>query len=132
MLFLLPRETTRQYKEAAMPKRKSKSTAAPCCESDATERKAAGVDVDIKASNLRRLRRIEGQVRGLQKMVEDDRYCVDILVQLAAAQEGLRAVGRELIRNHMKHCVHDAMQAGPEQADAVIDELVAVLHKHSK
>ena len=104
----------------------------PCHDASSPDRKATGVEPDIKAANLRRLRRIEGQVRGLQDMVESDRYCVDILIQLAAAQESLRAVGREIIRNHMKHCVHDAMQEGSARADAVIDELIDVLHKHKR
>jgi hypothetical protein len=62
---------------------------------DSSERKAVGVDEAIKASNLRRLSRIEGQIRGIQRMVEQDRYCVDILTQLSSAQEALRAVARD-------------------------------------
>ena len=63
-----------------------------------TERKAVGVNEEIKASNLRRLSRIEGQIRGIQRMVEDDRYCADILTQISSAQEALRAVARALRR----------------------------------
>ena len=70
---------------------------------------AVAVDPDIKASNLRRLRRIEGQVRGLHKMVEDGRYCADIITQVASVQEALRGVGRELMRNHLKHCAAAAI-----------------------
>ena len=65
-------------------------------ESDLPGRKAVGVDPEIKASNLRRLRRIEGQIRGLQRMVEEDRYCADILTQVSSTQEALRAVARAL------------------------------------
>jgi len=64
-------------------------------------RKAAGVDAELKAANMNRLKRIEGQVRGLRKMVEDDRYCADILVQVASVQEALRGVGRNLMKNHL-------------------------------
>jgi DNA-binding FrmR family transcriptional regulator len=96
-----------------------------------TKRKATGVDPGIKAANLKRLRRIEGQVRGLAKMVENDRYCADILVQLSSVQEALRAVGRELMRNHLRHCAHDAMAKGDKaQANAMHDELLALMYKH--
>ena len=95
------------------------------------KRKASGVDPGIKTANLKRLRRIEGQIRGLEKMVEDDRYCADILVQLSSVQEGLRAVGRELMRNHLRHCAHDAMAKGDRaQANAMHDELLELMYKH--
>ena len=68
-------------------------------------RHASGVDPAVKDRNLKRLRRIEGQVRGLQKMVDDDRYCVDILTQLAAVRSALDALGVELLTNHVEHCV---------------------------
>ena len=95
-------------------------------------RKAAGVDAEIKARNLKRLRRIEGQVRGLQKMVEEDRYCADIMTQIAAVHESLRSVGRELMRNHLKHCATSAIRSGPEEAEEMYDELVDMLYKHSR
>ena len=94
-----------------------------------THRKAAGVDPAIKTANLKRLRRIEGQVRGLQKMVEEDRYCADILVQLSSVQEALRAVGRELMRNHLRHCAHDALR-DQARANAMHDELLELMYKH--
>jgi DNA-binding FrmR family transcriptional regulator len=94
--------------------------------------KAAGVDPDIKDRNLKRLRRIEGQVRGLHKMVEDDRYCADILTQISSVQEALRGVGRELMRNHLKHCATKAIQTGPEEAEAMYDELIELIFKHSR
>jgi DNA-binding FrmR family transcriptional regulator len=92
--------------------------------------KATGVDTDIKQSNLRRLRRIEGQVRGLQKMVEEDRYCADIITQVASAQEALRGVARELMRNHLKHCAAAAIKQGDSKADAMYDELLELIYKH--
>src|SRR3982751_5496458 len=67
-------------------------------------RKATGVDPEVKSRNLTRLRRIEGQIRGLQKMVDEDRYCADILTQISSVHEALRGVGRELMRNHLKYC----------------------------
>lgn len=95
-------------------------------------RKAAGVDGDIKAANLTRLRRIEGQIRGLQKMVEDDRYCADILTQLSAVQEALRGVGRELMRNHLHHCATHAIQKGGGAAEAMYDELIELMYKNAR
>ncbi len=96
------------------------------------ERKASAVDPDIKDRNLKRLRRIEGQVRGLQKMVEEDRYCADIMTQVSSVHEALRAVSRELMRNHLKHCAAGAIQAGPAEADRMYDELVDLMFKHSR
>jgi DNA-binding FrmR family transcriptional regulator len=95
-------------------------------------KKAVGVEPDIKTRNLRRLRRIEGQVRGLQKMVEDDRYCADIMTQISSVHEALRAVGRELMRNHLKHCATAAIKHGDGKADAMYDELVEMMYKHSR
>ncbi|HEY4218094.1 MAG TPA: metal-sensitive transcriptional regulator [Gemmatimonadaceae bacterium] len=95
-------------------------------------RKAHGVDPDGKERNLKRLRRIEGQVRGLQKMVEEDRYCADILTQISSVHEALRAVGRELMRNHLKHCATVAIRSDPEKAEAMYDELVELMHAHSR
>ena len=95
-------------------------------------KKAVGVEPDIKARNLRRLRRIEGQVRGLQKMVEEDRYCADVMTQISSVHEALRSVGRELMRNHLKHCATAAIKAGPTEAEPMYDELVDLLYKHSR
>jgi DNA-binding FrmR family transcriptional regulator len=95
-------------------------------------RKAVAVDPDIKDRNLKRLRRIEGQVRGLQKMVEEDRYCSDILVQVSSVNEALRSVARELMRNHLKHCATSAIKSSAEEADAMYDELVEMMFKHSR
>lgn len=95
-------------------------------------RKAVGVDASIKRRNLTRLRRIEGQVRGLQRMVEEERYCADILTQISAAHESLRAVSRELMRNHLKHCAASAIRQGESEAEAMYDELVDLMHKHAR
>jgi DNA-binding FrmR family transcriptional regulator len=95
-------------------------------------RTAAAVEPAAKVRNLARLKRIEGQVRGLQKMVEEERYCVDIMTQISSVQEALRSVGRELMRNHLKHCATSAVKAGPSQADAVYDELIDLFYKHSR
>ena len=104
-------------------------TAACGCGTDGGERRAAAVDADVKARNVRRLRRIEGQVRGLQRMVEEERYCADIMTQIASVHEALRGVGRELMRNHLKHCATNAIHSGPEKADAMYDELIDLIYK---
>ncbi len=112
------------------------STAACACAVTETEhgagRKALAVDPEIKTRNLKRLRRIEGQVRGLQKMIEDDRYCADVMTQISSVHEALRAVGRELMRNHLRHCATAAIKAGSGEADAMYDELVEMMYKHAR
>jgi DNA-binding FrmR family transcriptional regulator len=95
-------------------------------------RKALGVDPEIKSRNITRLRRIEGQLRGLQKMVDEDRYCADILTQISSVQEALRGVGRELMRNHLKHCATGAIRSGGEEADRMYDEIVDLMYTHSR
>jgi CsoR family transcriptional regulator, copper-sensing transcriptional repressor len=103
------------------------------CETHAVERKAIAVEPSIKVANLKRLRRIEGQIRGLQRMVEGDRYCADIMVQIASVQEALRAVGRSLMRNHLRHCATEAISKGsPEEAEAMYDELLDLIYKYSR
>ena len=99
---------------------------------EAPHRKARGVDPDIKERNRKRLRRIEGQIRGLQKMVDEDRYCADILTQISSVHEALRSVGRELMRNHLKHCAASAIRAGDDEAEAMYDELVDLIYKHNR
>ena len=99
---------------------------------DECDRMAVAVDPEIKAANLARLRRIEGQVRGIHEMVERDRYCADVLRQLSAVQHALRAVGRELIRNHVRHCATKAIHAGGADAAAMYDELVELFHQNSR
>jgi DNA-binding FrmR family transcriptional regulator len=95
-------------------------------------RSAIAVDPEVKSKNLTRLRRIEGQVRGLQKMVDDDRYCADILTQISSVQEALRGVGRELLRNHLKHCATAAIRSGGHEAERMYDEIVDLVHDHSR
>jgi DNA-binding FrmR family transcriptional regulator len=100
--------------------------------SDDAGRKALGVDPEIKTRNLKRLRRIEGQVRGLQRMVDEERYCADILTQISSVHEALRAVARELLRNHLKHCASAAIRTSDADAEAMYDELVELMYKHSR
>jgi DNA-binding FrmR family transcriptional regulator len=71
---------------------------------------------DIKASCLKRLQRIEGQVRGLSRMVEEDRYCIDIVTQISAVRAALRRAEEEILRDHVAHCVEDAIASGDKAA----------------
>lgn len=118
-----------------MPKKKANPSAETvhACEIPVAGRKAEGVDPEIKTSNLQRLSRIEGQVRGIQRMVEQDRYCVDILTQLSSAQEALRAVARSLMRNHLAHCATHAIKSGSEEEkEAMYDELLDMIYKNAR
>ena len=88
--------------------------------------------IQRKDDYLRRLRRIEGQARGLQRMVEEERYCADILTQISSVQEALKGVGRELLRNHLKHCASSALKKGEAEAEAMVDELVELMDRHAR
>jgi DNA-binding FrmR family transcriptional regulator len=109
-------------------------SAATCgCGTQEKSRKALAVDPEIKASNLNRLRRIEGQVRGLQRVVREDRYCADILVQISSVQEALRSVGRALMKNHLRHCASEAIRdTAPGRAEAMYEELLNLMDIHSR
>jgi len=107
--------------------------AACACDVQGGARQAAGVSPEIKSANLKRLKRIEGQVRGLARMVEQDRYCPDIMVQISSVQEALRAVGRGLMRNHLRHCASQAIRQGnPARAEATYDELMKLIYTHAR
>ena len=103
-------------------------SAATCGCGVQTGRKAVAVDPEIKIRNQKRLRRIEGQVRGLQKMIEEDRYCADVMVQISSVHEALRSVGKELMRNHLKHCATAAIRTGEKEASAMYDEIVDLMY----
>ena len=82
-----------------------------------------------KDAYLKRLRRIEGQVRGLQRMVEDDVYCIDVLTQISAATRALQAVAVELLEDHLGHCVARAIEAGGPEASAKVREASAAIER---
>jgi DNA-binding FrmR family transcriptional regulator len=84
---------------------------------------------DHKEVVRRRLRRIEGQVRGLQRMVEEDRYCTTILEQVSAATNALRAVALELLDDHLAHCVADAVREGGTEGEAKLKEASAAIER---
>ena len=82
---------------------------------------------DDKAAYLARLRRIEGQVRGLQRMVDADTYCVDVLTQVSAVTKALQGVAVGLVEDHLAHCVRDAVAAGGTEADEKVAEASAAI-----
>lgn len=91
------------------------------------------MDKNIKTSTLKRLGRIEGQVRGLARMVEDDRYCIDIVTQISAVRAALRRVEEEILRDHVAHCVEHAITSG-DKADQrqKVAELMDVMGRVSR
>jgi DNA-binding FrmR family transcriptional regulator len=98
----------------------------------ATQRSAAqpavhrGYTMD-KADYMKRLKRIEGQVRGLQRMIDEDTYCIDVLTQVSAATKALESVGIGLLDQHVRHCVAHAITADPEHADDKIAEAMQAI-----
>jgi CsoR family transcriptional regulator, copper-sensing transcriptional repressor len=91
------------------------------------------MDPDQKAAVTRRLKLIEGQVRGLQRMVEEDRYCGDILNQFSSVQEALRSTGKVITRNHLETCVTDALRSGNHRAaERTYDEIMDLLYRQLK
>ena len=88
---------------------------------------------DAKSSVLKRLSRVEGQVRGLAKMVEDDRYCIDIVTQIAAVRAALRRAEEEVLRDHVAHCVEHAIASGdPDDQRRKVAELMEVVSRTSR
>lgn len=88
--------------------------------------------VEDKQAVLRRLARIEGQVRGLRGMVEEEAYCVDVLTQVAAVTKALEGVSLKLLSDHTNHCVRDAVEGGGPEADAKVDELLAAVERFAR
>ena len=82
---------------------------------------------DDKDAVLKRLRRIEGQIRGLQRMVDEDTYCIDVLTQISAATKALESVALELLDDHLAHCVREAVAGGGPDADAKVAEASAAI-----
>ena len=78
---------------------------------------------------LRRLKNIEGQVRGLQRMVEEDQYCVDILTQVSAVRSALNSAGMKILRRHIDTCVSEAIRDGGESKEQIIEELMTILSR---
>ena len=82
-----------------------------------------------KDDYLKRLRRIEGQIRGLQRLVDEDAYCIDVLTQVSAATKALQSVAIGLLDQHVRHCVRNAVTDDPEVADAMVEEAVRAIER---
>jgi len=94
---------------------------------------ALHVDTGVKENMLLRLRRVEGQVRGIQKMVKEERYCPDVLTQMSAIHESLRSVERILMKNHLQHCATEALRSGDDsKAQKTYDELTELFYRHAR
>ncbi len=106
-----------------MKKQSTKSHAAP----------ALVAAPDARKKVMVQLRRIEGQVRGVYNMVEQERYCPEIMMQISAVHESLRTVGKLLLKNHLAHCATDAIRSGDSaRAKKTYDELTALFYKHAR
>ena len=96
-----------------------------------TQTSTAGYAYD-KQAVVRRLARIEGQVRGLQGMIDEEAYCIDVLTQIGAVSKALDGVARKVLEDHAHHCVRDAVEQGGTQADEKIEELLAAIERYSR
>jgi CsoR family transcriptional regulator, copper-sensing transcriptional repressor len=98
-----------------------------------TAHRAVPREAGAREDLLLRLRRVEGQVRGVQKMVEEERYCPDVLVQMSAIHESLRAVERILMKDHLQHCATEALRSGDDkQAQRTYNELTELFYRHAR
>jgi CsoR family transcriptional regulator, copper-sensing transcriptional repressor len=96
-------------------------------------RHAAAVEPEIKEAALARLKKIEGQIRGLQRMVDEERYCADVLTQIASVHEALRGVGKLMMRNHLQHCITGALRSGdPAEAERTYGEVLDLMYRHAR
>jgi CsoR family transcriptional regulator, copper-sensing transcriptional repressor len=100
--------------------------------SEVVEAPAHGYASD-KAALVKRLHRIEGQVRGIERMVEDDRYCIDVLTQIAAVSTALESLALKVLDDHVRHCVAGALQSGDEaEGRAKVDELLQAVQRFAR
>jgi len=91
------------------------------------------LEEDVRADLERRLRLISGQVGGLQRMVDEDRYCVDILTQIASVHEALRGVGKVIVRNYLHNCAAEAIRSGNEErAENAYQELLDIMYRYAR
>ncbi|HUO84287.1 MAG TPA: metal-sensitive transcriptional regulator [Thermoanaerobaculia bacterium] len=100
---------------------------------EACEHRKGSLDDARRRKMIDRLRRIEGQVRGIQRMVDEDRYCPDILTQISAIQESLRSSAQVLLESHLRHCVTDAIRSSdPGRSEEVYRELMDLFRKYAR
>ena len=96
-----------------------------------TQHGALAAEPEARKNVAARLKRIEGQVRGIQRMVDEGRYCPDVLTQLASVHAALRGVGKVLMRSHLQHCVTESLRSGdPGEAERTYDEVMDLMYRH--
>ncbi len=100
--------------------------AAQSAAGDVTQQGGRGYSSN-KTAHLKRMARIEGQVRGIARMIDEDQYCIDVLTQVSAVTKALQAVSLQLLEEHMAHCVAHAVAAGPQEGDAKLKEAAAAI-----
>jgi DNA-binding FrmR family transcriptional regulator len=111
----------------------SETTSCACGTRPGDGTHAVAVDPELKQAVLTRLRRIEGQVRGLQRMVVEERYCADVLMQVSSVQEALKGVQRTLLHNHLRHCASAAIRSDdPAAAETMYAEIVELFAKMNR
>ncbi|MFN0131393.1 MAG: metal-sensitive transcriptional regulator [Phycisphaerales bacterium] len=111
--------------------RKTVRTTPPQADDD-VDRLANGIDPVARAANIQQLRRARGQIEGIERMIEQDRYCADIITQITAARASLQVVAKALLAAHLKACHKAAMNNGGTEADRMYQELVDLVAKMSK
>lgn len=116
------------------PRKSSPGLAACGCDAKSREkphRQALAVDAELKTASMKRLRRVEGQIRGLQKMVQQDRYCKYNLIQISSVQEALRSISINLLRHHLRHCAAQVFRSGrPADDETAYKEILDLMGKY--
>lgn len=117
-----------------MPRKAGKAAQQDVSERDGrfVDRLAAGVTPAARTANIRQLRRAKGQVEGIERMIQEDRYCADIILQITAARASLQVVAKSLLEAHLKACHAAAMKNGGAAADQMYQELVELVSKMAK
>lgn len=108
------------------------SKKSPSGDGRSADRMAAGIFPEARAANIRQLRRARGQVDGIERMIEADRYCADIIIQITAARASLQVVAKTMLEAHLKACHKAAMNNGGAAADEMYQELVNLVSKMAK
>ncbi len=124
-------ELLRMAKKSVTKRRKGAMNVTPTS-AEVDSRMAAGMDPVAKAGNVLQMRRARGQVEGIMRMIGDDRYCADIIVQITAARASLQAVAKDLLNRHLRACHKAAMSNGGAAADHMYQELVDLVGKMAK
>ncbi len=115
-----------------MPRKIETSKTQETSDGRLVDRRAAGITLAARTANIRQLNRARGQVDGIARMIEQDRYCADIIIQITAARASLQVVAKSLLEAHLKACHRAAMKNGGAAADVMYQELVDLVTKMAK